>query len=1219
MKLKIKKYQQGGAVASPTPSWLTNFNTKFVPDVPKNTQDNLFYNGTYNWQQGARHTVINTNPVYNTSALVQAQIANLKSNKLTPDQINNNQDIHANWHYNYTGLQGTNYPKYDQNVQNYQNNYNKLGLNQIVLQGNTFQDVASQLHRKINAPHDSAKSGYNPDGLYGAETDMRTYLPRLSDYWNGKEYDKTKLNQDINAFKTVGYDYYPDQKTGYMKIKPIVTNATTTPINNITGNTSILSQQFKQKKQSSPWLSNLIQNPELQAGILGASRVIADNYNNTNILNKYLSKIQAPLKESQEFDRNIYGDYAGQQQYNEQANQLESEARKPMTSDASLQLAGQLEAVNQGNKYREQGDLLNNQTIEKTREATLAQEKENAYNRVQTANENNALTQQVNQFKAGLQRDQKLKNIQNWDTYLSQIESGLINKSADKYNQKQQLQDTYNKYIEESLIPTDAYQNAVNQLNSSNAKYGTPEYNLAVANIQKEEKKIAAARAYLSAKRSNINVNTPEWKAYLNNSGLDDNYISRLNNGPQNIQGNKWNPGGSTPGTLKQGYYKLGGVVELQLPVFQQGGEVPLVSYTPFQQPTVSKQQVNQDTSTKQDTKSDKNELTEKDIADTLKGIDGLPNDVNVLSDQLHKFLDLQQYSLSGDSTTQAYHQYINALTTVNKVKQSAIEYKNAYDQVKGNEGLNELAVTDTGNVIALDKQGSLHSLTPQQYLNNKDSYQALTNAQLLYERANDPKLAEQNQLFTTISNGIGINKIKDMIDKIVGKIGTSTMSADNYTYKFNNIQAGIDQLRSLAKAGYLDKDTASVMLSLNGLYQTNSELSSQAKQAKMAVTAVLESLPVNARTILTLRAGSVDGAADLVAKMIYSNVTDSQKFTIKQREDLDPTTGLPYVGGKGEGKGKGSDEGDDTKTKLSTPQEWALGYGQKSTFQIQGNGNQAITVTGNIMPITDGSNKSIGVTTLNDVSTGGYAGALDLNHATMGKGLRLNILGQGNVVIDGTRLYRVDLPVNPNNRNQPWFDLLDKKSLADAQVRKQHAVGGRIIDPDKNANQLSNGEKIIINKIYQRYGLPAKFDSAGNENTLQYRKFGLVEGNALQSSFVQNTNFDKINGWLEELTDESQRKNFETIVKKNNSSFHLSNGVLGGFFGSGDKIYHGTIFIPVSDNYFNYGASSGSEFMPTAAQSLQTEQRIQQTQRIQSLVDAGARPKIGIKSSYSQ
>lgn len=1235
MKLKLKKYQQGGVVTSPsnnTPNWWTGYlKDKTMPivqfnpnvNIDENTQSNLFYNGKYNWQQGARHTVTNTNPVYNTTALVQAQIQNLKNNKLTPDQINNNQDIHANWHYNYKGLSGTNYPKYDADVQNYQDAYNKLGLNQVVLPGNTFQDIATQLHRKINTPHDSSKYGYNPDGLYGAETDMRTYLPRLSDYWNGSSYDNTKLTQDINAFKQAGYDYYPDKNTGYMKISPITTN-TTTPTNNITGNTSILGQQFAQPKQHSQWLSNLIQNPELQASLFGASRIIADNYSNTNILNKYLSKIQAPLKQSQEFDRNIYGDYAGKQQYYNQAADLESLAEKPRTSDASLQLAGQFEAANQGNKYKEQGDLLDNQTIEKTREAALAQEKENTYNRINTANENAAMAQQVNQYKAGLQRDQQLRNRQNWDTYLGQIESGLINKSADKYSKKQQLTDTYNKYIEESLIPTDAYQAAVNTLNNSGAKYGSPEYNTALANVQKEEKKIEAARAYVDAKRSGINVNTPEWTAYLNNNGLDNSYISRLNSNPLNLSRNKWLPGGSTPGTLKQGTYKLGGVMELRLPVFQQGGEVPFVSYTPFnnnQSTTTQQTQSNIKSDKTDDKKDNKDELTEKDIADTLKGIDGLPNDVNVLSDQLHKFLDIQQYSLSGDSTTQAYHQYINALTTVNRVKQNAIEYKNAYAQVKSNEGLNEVAVTDTGNVIALDKQGSLHSLTPQEYLNNKSSYQALTNAQLLYERANDPKLANQNQLFTTISNGIGINKIKDMIDKIVGKIGSSTMSADNYSYKFNNIQVGIDQLKALAKAGYLDKDTASVMLSLNGLYQTNSELSSQAKQAQMAVTAVLESLPINARTILTLRAGSVQGAADLVAKMIYSNVTDTQKFTIKQREDLDPTTGLPYVGGKGgTGKGKGSgDDEDDTKTKLATPEEWALGYGQKSTFKIQGTGNQAITVTGNVMPITDGENKSIGLATLKDVSQSGYAGALDLNHATMGKGLRLNLLGQNNVVVDGTRIYRVELPVDPNNRNQPWFDLLNKKSQADAEVRMHHAAGGRIIDPDKEANKLSPGEKIIINKIYQKHGLPAKFDSAGNENTLQYRKFGLVEGDALQSSFVQNTNFDKINGWLEELTDESQRKNYQNIVKKNDSSFSLSNGILGGFFGGGDKIYHGTIFIPISDNYFNYGSSSGSAFMPTAGQSLQTEQRIQQTQRIQRLVDAGARPIPAIKSSYSQ
>ena len=94
-------------------------------------------------------------------------------------------------------------------------------------------------------------------------------------------------------------------------------------------------------------------------------------------------------------------------------------------------------------------------------------------------------------------------------------------------------------------------------------------------------------------------------------------------------------------------------------------------------------------------------------------------------------------------------------------------------------------------------------------------------------------------------------------------------------------------------------------------------------------------------------------------------------------------------------------------------------------------------------MPITDGSNKSIGVTTLNDVSTGGYAGALDLNHATMGKGLRLNILGQGNVVIE-------DRPI----RDRVITDYLDR-----------HAHPENINNYIKEL--FNNNMKEIINKTY--------------------------------------------------------------------------------------------------------------------------------------------------------
>jgi len=54
-----------------------------------------------------------------------------------------------------------------------------------------------------------------------------------------------------------------------------------------------------------------------------------------------------------------------------------------------------------------------------------------------------------------------------------------------------------------------------------------------------------------------------------------------------------------------------------------------------------------------------------KSIAETLKGVDGLDSDVNVLSQELMSFFDYTKYSLD-DDPSKFYSMYVKALTRVN-------------------------------------------------------------------------------------------------------------------------------------------------------------------------------------------------------------------------------------------------------------------------------------------------------------------------------------------------------------------------------------------------------------------------------------------------------------------------------------------------------------------------------------------------------------------------
>jgi len=54
-----------------------------------------------------------------------------------------------------------------------------------------------------------------------------------------------------------------------------------------------------------------------------------------------------------------------------------------------------------------------------------------------------------------------------------------------------------------------------------------------------------------------------------------------------------------------------------------------------------------------------------KNIAETLKGVDGLDSDVNILAKELMNFFDYTKYS-TDDDPTKFYQMYVKALTRVN-------------------------------------------------------------------------------------------------------------------------------------------------------------------------------------------------------------------------------------------------------------------------------------------------------------------------------------------------------------------------------------------------------------------------------------------------------------------------------------------------------------------------------------------------------------------------
>ena len=271
-------------------------------------------------------------------------------------------------------------------------------------------------------------------------------------------------------------------------------------------------------------------------------------------------------------------------------------------------------------------------------------------------------------------------------------------------------------------------------------------------------------------------------------------------------------------------------------------------------------------------------------------------------------------------------------------------------------------------------------------------------------------------------------------------------------------------------------------------------------------------------------------------------------------------------------------------------------GYGQRESILIQDSSSAGIHVDAITMPITKDGNKPMGSGTLEDVAESQFGGVLDFTNASMGGNI-IPFEGRRNIALDGSKIYSMYLPVDQEEYATtgnivPDIALIDKVNEILKVVREQ-----QISDVD------------TVNAMFEEAGLPAYMNANGTVNPTVYKRFGVINGTALDnafgSSFVQSR-------YLKEIDDEdiingaisimNQGRSKEDRVEYDAKSF-LN---FGGLFGDYDTIYQGTIFIPISNNAFAGIAGSGSDNTITDAQALELEAIQQQHERIQTYKNPG-------------
>lgn len=549
----------------------------------------------------------------------------------------------------------------------------------------------------------------------------------------------------------------------------------------------------------------------------------------------------------------------------------------------------------------------------------------------------------------------------------------------------------------------------------------------------------------------------------------------------------------------------------------------------------------------KEDTKG---KLTEKDLFNMIKDVEGLPNEMKQIITSLKRTMETQ--NLVGQSAQDISTTYLNALYKIKTAKQNKAKFDEAIKDAKTNGSLGEVAIGMDGELYAQDEKGNPITISLNTYLANKDKYHLLTNSNLAYLRQYNPKLAfmQSDTVFETITNGVGYESFQTLLDKAKSSLGSTSSEEKGI--------AGQEALAGLrALQGKSDAEKQALLKKANGVLSYDTFQESNVNQVQSLITYLSAVLPKRAKVWAATKFGTDEDSATkaLVGQYLMGQLKTTTKYEVSG-------------GSKGskDSNGSGSSSSGMGDVEYNTPMKLLEGLGVQNTFTLSPGTTRAVQVVANTLPLTDAQGKPIGANkTLSEAVSGEYSGILDIQHATMG-GQTIDTSAFNSIIVRDGKINSIDFPcivkadgtILPNTNPETY----KAKQLADRELKR------RGIDVTKQAD-IKKYYK-AINLTYQKYKLGEAYNSNG-EPTGNWRRFGVINVDANSKALGMGDLED--NPLLKEITDDATIDNLISITKDENFS---KKGIISSFTGNYDRFYRGTLWIPLDVNY--HAASTGTK-----------------------------------------
>ena len=891
---------------------------------------------------------------------------------------------------------------------------------------------------------------------------------------------------------------------------------------------------------------------------------------NNKIAKRAIDAEKPFLQTTSESNRSVYGDYNALQQGEKSAAELRKMVSKPLTSDGSLQQDARLKAEIEAQKSIAQGLEADNQRIRQTQEIAWQQEKENQLQRNAVANANR---------QAMLMSEKNKSNILNMrdSANFSQIIHPILTAKEQRLRDEATKQEYYQNKFDEAYVSQDIWNNMdesqltpeqkeMRNIYLSQGSQGLNTYFIehpeqrgqwAILN-QEVEKQVLQRLAELKGVTINsLNNNSLlNWEKRYNTGNIYSNkkggtiYKARLtkrtkdkDRTAKSIASNKKIAARFLEKAIDS-LYTYKDVELIAKRKYQAGGGLPFVGVTPVF--SSSETGVPKETKEERPTKKESGDLTSKDILELLKGMEGLPVDIDAIQYYLSNFsLEDELDPLGLASSSNIASRYIGLISKIKEAQFHRNEYNVAYNHLVKTGGLDEYAITQDGFLIGRNTEGDYKHFTAEEVAKNKayeQGYQILTNSNLLYIRQNDPAANFNRGILTVAKNGIGMNTIADLINQAIGNLGSAEKSQEGYVdTKHGQLIQGLEDF---VKA--MQQSNGNFDLTVQDLYKYKYLTKSQAEQAQKALAYVYQTLPKSAKVLLKSKSdGTNEGAITLVGTLISSKTNSTEHFDIDLVKDLEDLN-----------KGKtssGSKDNSDLETSLPLNVLKNVG-GIDSYVDIDKGDGIHMSVRGtqfNLIKTPNG--EPISDTSLSNMlqQSGLQSIVKDMRNIQFGD-QRISPEALSFITYNNTGITRADLPINTDGSVN--LDLLEAYENAERDLD---------LSTDKSPEH--------IRQVYEQYGITSLLNADGTYNQSKFAPFMITEGYTTDAlSGLKSSDFVVEYKGNEDSAIALMQKSLAVGTGKNTQipdvdTFSWYNP--GDWFGWTDTIFKGVVYIPITNN----------------------------------------------------